>query len=234
MMGEACPAGMREDLRARLAALGAPAARVLNGYGFTEMQGPTMECAELSGFHWTAPSQFHFEVVDPVTEQPVPDGQPGALVMTHLNRRGTVLLRYEVGDITTLAYEPCPRCGRTEPRFVTPPHRTKGLVKIKGTLVNLAVVHEALAHLQRDGLEEFQVALVKEQPGDPYAADTLLVRVVCAPVERERVGGRVAGAVVAAAEVTPRLEFLPPHGLDEQIQQYKFRRFVDERNHLPS
>ncbi len=39
------------------------------------------------------------EVVDLDTGQPLPDGERGALAITLLARRGTVLLRYLVGDI---------------------------------------------------------------------------------------------------------------------------------------
>jgi phenylacetate-coenzyme A ligase PaaK-like adenylate-forming protein len=234
MMGEACPPGMRADVRERLASLGAPHARVLNGYGFTEMQGPAMECVEQGGYHLPAPTQFYFEVLDPETRQPLPDGAPGMLVMTHLNRRGTVLLRYVVGDITALSHDPCPHCGAAGPRFVTSPYRAQGLVKVKGTLVNPAAVQEALSHLQRDGLHEYQMALVKDDPRDPYSGDTLLVRVVCTEGDRSRLNGTVVAAVQRAAEVTPRVEFLPPGGLNDLIQQYKFKRYVDERPTAPA
>jgi phenylacetate-coenzyme A ligase PaaK-like adenylate-forming protein len=234
MMGEACPAGMRLDLRRRLAALGARDVRVLNGYGFTEMQGPAMECVEHGGYHLPAPAQFYFEVLHPETQAPAPEGTPGMLVMTHLNRRGTVLLRYVVGDIVALRHEPCPHCGVDGPRFVTSPYRARGLVKVKGTLVNPAAVQEALAQLQHAGLDEYQLALVKDDPRDPYSPDTLLVRVVCASADRQRLRARVAATVRRVAEVTPRVEFLPADGLNEQIQQYKFRRLVDERGLPPA
>ena len=40
------------------------------------------------------------------------------LAITHLHRRGTVLLRYLVGDVVTLARAPCPHCGRDGERIV--------------------------------------------------------------------------------------------------------------------
>ena len=102
VMGEPCPPGMREDIRDRLEFLGSAEPRISNGYGFTEMQGPAMECVELGPRHIAAPEQFHFEVVDVETGEPVAEGTPGLLLMSHLNRRGTVLLRYRVGDIVAI------------------------------------------------------------------------------------------------------------------------------------
>ena len=129
VMGEPCPPPMREDLRQRLRALGSPAPIINNGYGFTEVQGPAIECVEEGGRHQAVPDQFYTEIVDPNTGSPVADGEPGLLLISHLNRRGTVLLRYAPGDVVALSHEPCPHCGRREPRFLGGPHRADGLTK---------------------------------------------------------------------------------------------------------
>ena len=54
---------------------------------------------------------FH-EVVDPDSGRRLPDGERGALAITHIKRRGTTLMRYLVGDIVSLEHGPCPHCGR--------------------------------------------------------------------------------------------------------------------------
>ena len=60
------------------------------------------------------------EIVDPKTGEPVGEGQPGEIVFTPLDARGTVVLRYRTGDLIEggLVYEPCPHCGRHLPRLV--------------------------------------------------------------------------------------------------------------------
>ena len=58
VMGEPCPPPMREDLRQRLRALGSAAPIINNGYGFTEVQGPAIECVEEGGRHQAVPDQF--------------------------------------------------------------------------------------------------------------------------------------------------------------------------------
>ena len=231
-MGESCPAGMRDDIRRRLQELGASGVRVINGYGFTEMQGPAMECVEGGGFHIPTPTQYFFEILDPDSYAPVPDGAEGLVVITHLNRRGTVLLRYVVGDASALTYAPCPECGRSEPRFIVNPYRVGSLVKVKGTLLNPAAIHEALSQLQPRGLLEYQIAAVKEDPDDPYSTDRLLIRLACKDENRQLLAEQVKSAVLRVTEIKPQLEFVSSERFTEEVMQYKFRRFVDERKSL--
>jgi phenylacetate-CoA ligase len=226
-MGEGCPPAMREDIRRRLRGLGAREVVVNNGYGFTEIQGPAPECREGSGFHVAAPTEYAIEILDPDTLQPLPEAVPGLVVLSHLNRRATVLVRYLVGDTSALTWEPCPDCGFAGPRFTLAPRRTGGLVKVKGTLVNPAALHEALLGLP--GLEEHQVVLAKADRADPYSADVLVIRAAVAEADRARVGPEIGRRARAACEVGVDVEFVPVDHFAGQFQGYKFRRVVDER-----
>ena len=60
---------------------------------------------------------FAFEVVDPSTHEPVPDGEPGELTITSLARFGMPVLRYRTGDLVVRDHAPC-ACGRTLSRLV--------------------------------------------------------------------------------------------------------------------
>jgi phenylacetate-coenzyme A ligase PaaK-like adenylate-forming protein len=227
VMGEGCPPDMREDIRRRLHGLAARDVVINNGYGFTEIQGPAPECREGSGYHLTAPAQYAIEILDPDTREPQPDSAPGLVVLSHLNRRGTVLLRYVVGDVSALTWTPCPDCGFTGPRFTRPPRRTGGLVKVKGTLVNVAALHDALLGLA--GLEEHQVVLTKADPADPYSADTLLIRAAAAVRDRAGVAAEIRRRVRAVGEVTVDVAFVAADHFAARFGDYKFKRFVDER-----
>lgn len=228
-MGEPCPTAMRDDMRARLTRLGSPRVTVNNGYGMTELMGPSTECRENGGAHLPVPEQFYFEVVDPQSYAPVPDGARGLLVLTHLNRRGTVLLRYVAGDVVALTHDQCPHCGRFEPRFLGSPYRVDGLTKVKGTLVNPAMLLDGLSSLLSRGVKEYQVVISHEAPSDPLSADMLRVRAACAEQERPRLREEIAATVRAETEISPAIEFLPEDGFGEIAGGYKFRRFVDER-----
>ena len=151
-------------------AMGSEAPTTNNGYGLTETQGPAMECVELGGMHQPSPEQFFFEVIDRDTGEPLPDGEPGMMLVSHLNRRGTVMLRYVGGDVVALSHETCPHCGRTEPRFLGSPRRADGFTKVKGTLINIGSLQDELAGLMRRGVSEYQLVLTTQDRSDPALA----------------------------------------------------------------
>jgi phenylacetate-CoA ligase len=86
---------------------------ITDNYGLTEVIGPgvSYECSEKAGLHI---SEDHFipEIIDPDTEQNLPDGEEGELVITTISKEAYPLIRYRTGDITRIIPEKCP-CGRT-------------------------------------------------------------------------------------------------------------------------
>lgn len=83
---------------------------VFDHYGMTEMGlGGGVECQARQGFHLREADLF-FEVVHPITGQPVPDGEIGEVVFTSLTRVGMPLIRYRTGDLSRFIPKPCP-CG---------------------------------------------------------------------------------------------------------------------------
>jgi phenylacetate-CoA ligase len=226
-MGERCDQPTRDHIRASLVQLGAQDVRVLNGYGFTEMQGPAVECSEGGGYHLPTPAHYFFEIVDPRSHEVLDDGEAGLVVVTHLNRRGTVLVRYVVGDICALTHETCPHCGRTEPRFDTAPRRGDGLVKVKGTLVDPEVVQRELATLVGQGVDDFQVVIRTTRRGEADSGESMVVRVACKPADFERLERSIQQHLLTATEIRADIEFVPG---DELAAAFKVRRFIDERD----
>lgn len=91
------------------------------------------------------------------------------MLLTHLKRRGTVLLRHSLGDISIRSRERCPHRGAATDRLITLPRRVDALVKIKGMLVNPDVMIEALeAEL---GARASQVVIARADPQAPLSAD---------------------------------------------------------------
>jgi phenylacetate-CoA ligase len=86
-------------------------------YGLAEI-GPTFasECEAKAGIH-IAEDYVVVECVDAETGQPVPEGELGVLVFTHLTREATPVIRYWSNDYARLSHEPC-GCGRTHVRAV--------------------------------------------------------------------------------------------------------------------
>jgi phenylacetate-CoA ligase len=194
--------------------LGRPDAWVSVSYGSTEMQGGMVECAPGSGLHNPAPDQFHIEIVDPQTYAPLPAGAPGLVLLTHLRRRGTVLLRYVLGDISVLASGRCPHCGSWTERLAAMPRRADALLKIKGTLVNPDVLVQAAEDAL--GAREFQFVVREEEFTLRVAgnADDDLTK-------------EATQALKQASGVTPLIEFVAS---GELISTWKLKRVVDLRS----
>jgi phenylacetate-CoA ligase len=90
-------------------------ARAYDGYGSIEFQPIAWECEAQAGGHLVEDYQYA-EVLDPETHEPVPDGTPGVLVLTHLDKQATPFVRWWTGDIVVRDSSPC-ACGRTLARL---------------------------------------------------------------------------------------------------------------------
>jgi phenylacetate-coenzyme A ligase PaaK-like adenylate-forming protein len=228
LAGESFPRGVREDMRRRLLRLGANKHDlVINmGVGFTELQGSTAECVELGGSHHPARDYVYFEVLDEQRHAPLPDGKTGLFTITHLDRRGTVLLRYAIGDLTAISHEVCPDCGRQGPRIVTNTVRTFELVKFNGTLLNPDGIKEAIAAVE--GIEEYQIVFTRQRQDDP-SSDVLLVRVAVRPGEQERVQTDLVETVTGTLSIRPSIEFVTRSEIFKPGQSFKSTRVIDLR-----
>jgi phenylacetate-CoA ligase len=96
------------------------------------MMGPgvAFECQEQNGLHiWE--DYFIVEIIDPVTLEPVPDGELGELVLTTINREAMPLLRYRTRDLTRILPGTCP-CGRRHRRLARLQGRSDDMIILKG------------------------------------------------------------------------------------------------------
>ena len=202
--GEGFGDAARKDLEGRLQRLGAQAPFISVSYGATEMQGGMVECTPGAGNHNPAPDQFLFEAVDPETHAPVPDGEEGLILLTHLDRRGTVMLRYALGDVARLTRARCPHCGALTERLLGMPRRIDGLLKIKGMLVNPQALVDAVA-AEPDVLE-FQALVAKEDISDPLSMDRLILKIVPAAEAGADLSERLQRSVQKVIGVTPAVE----------------------------
>ena len=106
--------------------------KAYNCFGMSEMNGPgvAFECKEQNGLHiW---EDFVIpEILDPVTLQPVPEGEVGELVLTTINREAMPLFRYRTRDLTRFIPGECP-CGRTHRRLDRFKGRSDDMIIVKG------------------------------------------------------------------------------------------------------
>jgi phenylacetate-CoA ligase len=198
---------------------------VYNSYGLSEMNGPgvAFECEAKHGMHlWE--DNYVMEVIDPQTGEPVPDGQPGEMVLTTLCREAMPLLRYRTRDITAVIPEPCP-CGRTHRRIQRIMGRSDDMLIIRGVNVYPQQIERVLMGLPElgrnylitlQGLDEMTVQVELAEAGFDGQVEHL-VRLQSQVVEKLR----------AEIMVKPKVELLPPCTLP--VSEGKAKRVIDKR-----
>ena len=139
-------------------------------YGTSELSGPMFtECSEQKGFHiWS--DIAYAEVVDPKTGEPLEAGDKGELTITMLQKEALPMIRYRIGDISSIDEDVCP-CGRTSPLIKRIQGRVDDMLIIRGINVFPSQVEYTLMSIPEVGAH-FQI--VVERSG---ALDDMLIRV---------------------------------------------------------
>lgn len=193
-------------------------------YGLSEVMGPGVSqeaVATKDGLHvW----EDHFlpEVVDPVTLEPLPDGEEGELVFTTLTRQAMPVVRYRTRDLTRLlpgtAYPAFRRMQRVT-------GRTDDMMIVRGVNVFPTQIEEQL--LRVDGLTPHYLCVLTR----PGTLDELTVRVEAhdsvPESARSALGDRLAHLVKDHVGITVSVDVLPPHALERSLG--KAKRISDQR-----
>ena len=110
--------------------------RPLDIYGLSEIIGPGVACETLDSDGWLHVQEDHFyvEALDPVTGQPVPDGQLGELAFTTFTKEALPVLRYRTGDLARLDRSPSID-GRTTVRMSQVVGRRDDMLVVRGVNV---------------------------------------------------------------------------------------------------
>lgn len=244
--GEKAPDGIRRKLRNLAAKLGSEKTDVVATYGFTEAKMAWAECPVSvdegpAGYH-LYPDLALFEVVDPKTGVSVPEGEPGELVFTPLDHRGSVVLRYRTGDVIEggLFYQSCPHCHRTLPRLVgrisrDSEVRSMRIDKLKGTLVDFNQLEHVLDDAPNIGAWQLEIRKVDD---DPMELDELILHVHNpANLPEEKLTQDLGNRFLARTEIRPNrvvfhsiLEMRHLLGIGAQLKEQKV---VDHRPRKP-
>ena len=202
--------------------------RAFNNYGLSEVIGPGVsgECAARTGMHLQE-DHFLVECIDPETLAPVPEGEPGELVITTLTREAMPLLRYRTRDIARLYHDPCP-CGRTTRRMGRVAGRSDDMLIIRGVNVFPSQIEEAL--LRVEGATPHYMIEV-DRPG---TLDRVTVKVEIRPelfsdrMDRmQALRERIAREIHAIAGIRAEVELVEPRSIERFAG--KAQRVLDRR-----
>ena len=211
---------MRSDLEARLGL------KAVDVYGLSEILGPGVACechSVQSGLHgWE--DHFFFEIIDPETQQPLPIGSTGELVITTLTKEALPMIRYRTRDITRLSDEPC-ACGRTHARIMRVTGRNDDMLVIRGVNVYPSQVEAVLVGFP--GLApHYQIVLTREG-----ALDSMTIEVEPEPDfggDRSRKADEVVHHIKSLIGVTSKVVLKEPGEVPRS--QGKAVRVQDRRN----
>ena len=147
---------------------------VTENYGLTEVMGPGVsgECEYKTGMHINEDC-FLAEIIDPDTEEVLPYGEQGELVITTLAKEAQPAIRYRTRDITRLIEEPCP-CGRTSLRMEKIKGRSDDMLIIRGVNVFPSQIESVLIGQQGIG-PHYEIVVTRENYTDHLQVKVELV-----------------------------------------------------------
>ena len=205
---------------------------VFDNYGTHEVGLPAFECQERDGLHLME-DMFIVEVADVDTDQLVPDGQKGNLVMTSLYRHHPPLIRYNLRDYVRIVSGGTTRCGcgsatRKMDHFLG---RSDDMVKIRGTNVfPMACVRAVTSDDRTTG--EWLCVVERQQSGLDLRDDmTVRVETKGEVEDREGLIHVLEDRLKSDLGIRVTVELVPAGSLAEYTygREGKARRLLDRR-----
>jgi phenylacetate-CoA ligase len=193
-------------------------------YGLSEVMGPGVsnECVETKdGLHiWE--DHFYPEVIDPVTEAVLPDGEMGELVFTSLTKEAMPVIRYRTRDLTRLL----PGTARTMRRMEKVTGRSDDMIILRGVNLFPTQIEELI--LRTPALSpHFQCVLTREGRLDALTV-SVERRVDAAVGAAQQAGTDLAELVKNTIGVTVSVNVVEPDDIERSMG--KMRRIVDRRD----
>ncbi len=129
-------------------------------YSSTEMGATFSECEYGLGGH-VHPELIIVEIIGE-DGLPVPDGQPGEIVVTTLGVEAMPLLRFRTGDIAAKIVDQC-KCGRNSYRLTPLVGRKNNMIKLKGTTLYPPAINDVLDNT--DYVENYVIEVRQSEAG---------------------------------------------------------------------
>lgn len=202
---------------------------VTSNYGMSELMGPGVsgECEQLCGMHINE-DFFIPEIIDPETEEVLPPGEKGELVITCIYKEALPLIRYRTKDVTRLIYEPC-KCGRTTVRMENLDGRTDDMLKIRGVNVFPSQIEEVLLGIDEIG-PHYEIIVTRKDHSDILEIRVELVEPVDAYKELEELEKKIKHRLRIVLGLDAKIRLESPNTL--QRFEGKAQRVKDMRKEV--
>jgi phenylacetate-CoA ligase len=224
--GEPCTLGMKREIERRMHIT------CTDNYGLTEVSGPGVggECLASRDCNHIIEDHYLWEVIDPVTNEPLPEGSEGELVLTPLSKEAFPMMRYRTRDLTRVTTEPC-ACGRTHARMSKVRARTDDMLIVRGTNLFPRQVEDVLVGIQ--GLAPHYRIVLDNEAG----MDRITIMVELLPdafsdsFERmDHFRQHVVDRLRQALLITPVVKLAEPGSIERTVG--KSKRVEDKRENL--
>jgi len=184
------------------------------------------ECHHRTGMHlWQ--DIVYTQVCDPVTFAPVPFGEEGTPVYTHLERTSQPMIRLVSGDLARWTDAPCP-CGRTYPRLPQGLYgRIDDMFIVRGENIYPGAIEDALREIDGFG-GEFRVIVSRRETMDELLIQAEYTAAWSGPGEQDRLRSTMRERLRARLGVHPIVELLPEGAIPRT--EFKARRIIDDRD----
>ncbi|MBN2684327.1 MAG: phenylacetate--CoA ligase [Pontiellaceae bacterium] len=203
--------------------------RAFDIYGLSEIIGPGvgMSCGTKDGLH-IFEDHFMIEIVDPVTDKPMPDGEEGELIITTLSKKAMPVMRYRTHDITSIIPEKC-ECGRTIRRINRIARRSDDMFIIRGVNVFPSQVEAALLKVEST-LPHYQIVLTRSGGMDQMEVQVEVTAEVFSDTVRgvEAVHKQLSDAIAHILGIRVKLTLVEPNTIARSMG--KAKRVIDQRN----
>lgn len=200
-------------------------AEVYDYYGLSDIFGSCAGmCEEKAGLHW-AEDHILVEVLNPDTQEAVPEGERGELVLTTLKKTARPLIRFRTGDIVSYTTEPC-KCGRTSLRLHGIHGRLDDMLIIKGVNVFPSDV-ESIVRKDADFTGEYRLVVNRVNHLDEL---TIQAESSSPHANKQELAGRLNRMLKGVIGVSAKIDILEAGILPRAT--HKAKRVVDNRQNV--
>jgi phenylacetate-CoA ligase len=204
--------------------------KALDIYGLTEIIGPgvAMECEHQKGLH-VFEDHFIPEIIDPLTLQPVAEGEIGELVITTVTKEGMPLLRYRTRDLTSMTTQKC-ACGRTTARLHKLMGRTDDMLIIRGVNVFPSQIESVLLEISEtephyqlivDRVNNLDVLEILVEVNESFFSDEIR--------QLESLSHKIKTAIESTLGISAKIRLVEPRTIERT--EGKSKHVIDNRFH---